>query len=98
MCTEQLPPGGYPIAVKCIISYQITSTASVLWHTVFTLSSYAFHSNSLQAYLNTNTVSESKFPGVNKHITIQGHQQNAAETIWKLINVNRLDLTQDAGC
>ena len=21
MCTEQLPPGGYPIAVKCIISY-----------------------------------------------------------------------------
>jgi hypothetical protein len=23
MCTEQLPPGGYPIAVKYIISYQI---------------------------------------------------------------------------
>jgi len=23
MCTEQLPPGGYPIAVKYIISYHI---------------------------------------------------------------------------
>jgi hypothetical protein len=22
MCTEQLPPGGYPIAVKYIISYK----------------------------------------------------------------------------
>jgi hypothetical protein len=22
MCTEQLPPGGYPIAVKYVISYQ----------------------------------------------------------------------------
>jgi hypothetical protein len=22
MCTEQLPPGGYPIAVKYIISYE----------------------------------------------------------------------------
>jgi len=25
MCTEQLPPGGYPIAVKYIISYHVTS-------------------------------------------------------------------------
>jgi hypothetical protein len=25
MCTEQLPPGGYPIAVKYIISYHIIS-------------------------------------------------------------------------
>ena len=24
MCAEQLPPGGYPIAVKYIISYQVT--------------------------------------------------------------------------
>jgi hypothetical protein len=26
MCTEQLPPGGYPIAVKYIISYESTTT------------------------------------------------------------------------
>jgi len=69
-----------------------TSTASELWHTLFILLPCPFHSNSLLAYLNTNTVSESKFPGVNKHITIQGRQQNAAETIWKLINVNRRNL------
>ena len=25
MCTEQLPPGGYPIAVKYIISYSVIS-------------------------------------------------------------------------
>ena len=66
-----------------------TSTASELWHTMLTLLSNPVHSNSPQAYLYTNIVSKSKFPGVNKHITIQGHQQNAAETIWKLINVNR---------
>jgi len=24
MCTELLPPGGYPIAIKYIISYQLT--------------------------------------------------------------------------
>jgi hypothetical protein len=29
MCTEQLPPGGYPIAIKYIISYQIQQDATV---------------------------------------------------------------------
>jgi len=29
MCTEQLPPGGYPIAVKYIISYIIY----IIYHT-----------------------------------------------------------------
>jgi len=29
MCTELLPPGGYPIAVKYIISYIINLVAAV---------------------------------------------------------------------
>jgi len=33
MCTEQLPPGGYPIAVKYIISYhqELSNCSSSLW-------------------------------------------------------------------
>jgi hypothetical protein len=31
MCTEQLPPGGYPIAVKYIISYHIISYHIIWW-------------------------------------------------------------------
>ena len=64
-------------------------TASTLWHTVFILLSYPCYSSSRQAYINTNILSQSRFPAVNKHITIQGHQQNAAEPIWKLTNVNK---------
>jgi hypothetical protein len=55
---------------------------------MFTPLSYPRHSSSRQAYTNKNISSESKFPEVNRHITIQGHQQNAAEAIGKLINVN----------
>ena len=32
MCTEQMPPGGYPIAVKYIISYRIISFMNVKQH------------------------------------------------------------------
>jgi len=31
MCDVLLPPGGYPIAVKCIISYK-TKPIIVTWH------------------------------------------------------------------
>jgi hypothetical protein len=34
MCTEQLPPGGYPIAVKHIISYQIISY-HIIYHIIY---------------------------------------------------------------
>jgi len=32
MCTELLPPGGYPIAVKYVISYHIISYHIISYH------------------------------------------------------------------
>ena len=34
MCTVLLPPGGYPIAVKCIISYHIISYHIISYHII----------------------------------------------------------------
>ena len=36
MCTELLPPGGYPIAVKYIISYHIIQNCSEIISLLFT--------------------------------------------------------------
>jgi hypothetical protein len=36
MCTEQLPPGGYPIAVKYIISYPATDLKYIVITSHFT--------------------------------------------------------------
>jgi len=68
-----------------------TCTVSELRRTVYT-AVLPFPLQFTSGLLKHETVSESKFPGVNQHITIQGHQQNAAESIWKLINVNRPNL------
>jgi hypothetical protein len=43
MCTEQLPPGGYPIAVKYIISYKTSHKCIMLFRTTFrTLVAFLF--------------------------------------------------------
>jgi len=33
MCTEQLPPGGYPIAIKYIVSYQ--TDIMIVFHLIY---------------------------------------------------------------
>jgi len=40
MCTEVLPPGGYPIAVKYIISYHILSYR-IAYHLSYHIISYS---------------------------------------------------------
>jgi hypothetical protein len=67
MCTELLPPGGYPIAVKYIISYQIKCTFYFnLRHCFIILTKYDFYVYSIKiaTYFSPNMLEEFTY-GIN---------------------------------
>jgi len=70
MCTARLPPGGYQIAVKYIISYQDRRTFMVISHRIF---------------LRIRTISEIYFRG-NQTIRVMFNKifpESVYEKMWK---------------